>query len=362
MMRVLRQKLLAAVPAPVAQGLRDLRKNYRGWIDRLCFPAWLLWQCALHRQRAVVIWRIAAMGDVVCTLPLCLELRKRHPDRLLIYVTSRGFKDVVVLGQVVDVALGINMAYGAPIWISTGVSSLGLIEKVYEPLTTDEKSPVGVHLHLVEDLARSCGVTLSDRQPRLHPSDELVEDALARHGLKEGRAHDRLLIGINGGHTWPVREWDAAKWQQVIDLIHANYRATIIQFGLRLEPGIPDPYNHFTGVRSLVNQLHALEMVALVAACDLMVSIDSGPVHLAGAVGTSVVGLFGAVNPQFRMPPDSPSLAVYSEVPCLFCHHQTPVGHWKTGCPYEIRCMKELEVGPVFQAIQAMLPESARRV
>jgi len=68
-----------------------------------------------------------------------------------------------------------------------------------------------------------------------------------------------------------------------------------------------------------------------------------------------VVGLYGALEPRHFLPPGSPAVGVFSEVPCRFCQHMTPVGHWKDGCPNDIRCMKELAVEPVFQAVKAML-------
>ena len=47
----------------------------------------------------------------------------------------------------------------------------------------------------------------------------------------------------------------------------------------------------------MVSRLKGEELVALIAICDLLISIDSGPVHVAGAVATPVIGLFGPVNP-----------------------------------------------------------------
>jgi hypothetical protein len=88
---------------------------------------------------------------------------------------------------------------------------------------------------------------------------------------------------------------------------------------------------------------------------SISISIDSGPVHVAGAVGTPVVGLFGANAPQFRLPPAGLGVGVVADVPCLYCHHRTPRGHWQTGCPNDIRCMKELAVAPVFQAVKDLL-------
>src|ERR1700677_1252972 len=325
--------ILSRLPASLSTSLRTFRKTFRGKLDRLIFPFWLIFHCAVRRKKAVIIWRTAALGDIVCTFPLCLEIRKQHPGKLIIYITLRNFKNLVLLSQSADIVHGIDHVYGVRPWVpSLTPFLLGLVAHFYEPLTMEERSGPGVKAHLVDDFATSCGITLTDRQPRLFPSAELIKATRATYGLNEEVLQGRPLIGINGGHTWPVREWDAEKWQAVVDLLHAEYNAVILQFGLNLGPGIPDPYDQIRGVQSLVGRLNSEELVALVAACNLIVSIDSGPVHIAGAVGTPVVGLFGALNPLYRMPPVSPSTAVFTEVPCLFCQHQNPVGHWKTVC------------------------------
>ena len=252
-----------------------------------------------------------------------------HPGRLLVYVTSADYKKLVLLSRAADSVFGVSWLYGTP-WNYPG-HLFGLVEKVYVPQTTDERSPdTGAQIHLVDDLAASCGLTIPDsnRQPRLFPSPELIKKIQAGCGLAEAVAAKQMIIGINCGRTWPVRMWDAAKWQKLVDLIHAGQDAVILQFGLTNGP--EDEYEHLRNVRLLTNRLKSDELVALIAGCHLIVSIDSGPVHIAGAVGTPVVGLFGAVNPLFRLPPDSPSSGLFSDVPCLFCHHTTPRGHWQS--------------------------------
>jgi ADP-heptose:LPS heptosyltransferase len=354
-----RQSLLGVFPVPLRSFLKSLRKKIRDQIDFLYFPLWLVFQCARHRKKAVILYRLAALGDVVCTLPMCGEIRKRHPGRLLVYVTSANYEKMVHLSRSTDGVFGASWLYGTP-WNYPG-HFFGLVEKVYIPqTTTDERFPnVGAQSHLVDDLATSCDLTIpsSDRQPRLFPSPELIRTVCAEYGLTDDVAAGRLLIGINCGHTWPVREWSAAKWQQLVALFHTEFDATILQFGLT--HGSEDEYEHLCNVRFLANRLKSDELVALVAGCRLLVSIDSGPVHIAGAVGTPVIGLFGAVNPSLRLPPDSPAVGLFSNVPCRFCQHRTPIEHWKNGCPYDIRCMKELEVHAVFEAIKSMIAKQA---
>jgi len=111
-------------------------------------------------------------------------------------------------------------------------------------------------------------------------------------------------------------------------------------------------------VKLLAGRLKGEELLALVTICDLIISIDSGPVHLAAAVGTPVIGLFGPLDPALILPPNAQALALFSDVPCLFCHNRTPVIHWCDGCPNDIACMKKLDCHAVFEAVKSMLPQN----
>jgi heptosyltransferase-2/heptosyltransferase-3 len=175
----------------------------------------------------------------------------------------------------------------------------------------------------------------------------------------QGNGH-HLVIGINPGPSWPVLEWEGSKWQKLINRIHSQYDALIIQFGI-IRGDRSSDYNHLRGVKSVAGRLTGEEIVVLIAICDLLISIDSGPVHLAGMVGTPVIGLFGPVNPASRLPPGSSALGLFSEVPCLFCHNRTPVIHWISGCPNDIACMKTLDAESVFDAVKSMLAHSRKR-
>ena len=248
-----------------------------------------------------------------------------------------------------------------PFTFATNVKLFGLIETIYNPQTTGEKSfTSGTSNHLIIDLAASCGFTVTPRLPNLYPSSCLIEKTRVAYGLDRKTIGDRLLIGVNPGPNWRVKEWELSKWQDLINRIHSDYAAVIIQFGTNKADGSSN-YENLKGVKSVVSRLKGEELVALIAACDLILSIDSGPVHVAGAVGTPVIGLFGPLNPHLVLTPESPGLGLFADVPCLFCHNRTPVIHWIDGCPNDIACMKKLEAETVFDAVKAKLLHSKKR-
>ena len=358
-----RQSVLSVLPSRLHLALRRWWRRFLRFKKRasesIPLFAWLLVHCIRHRKRAVLLCRCGALGDVVCTLPICDELRKRHPDKLIAFVTAASYQSLVCLSRAADVV------YGSRRWkwgfsLPDDLKLFGLLVAIYNPKTTDERLPnTGANSHLVDDLAASCGLTITARQPLLYPSASLIKKTRIAYGLPRARTGNRLIIGINGGPSWPVRTWDVAKWQTLINKIHAEYDAVIIQFGTNKGDGFSE-YDKLGAVQFVGSQIKSEALVALIAVCDLLISIDSGPVHLAGTVGTPVVGLFGAVNPGYRLPPDSPAVGLFSDVPCLFCHHKTPLGHWYTGCPNNIICMKKLDDQVVFETVKLMLAPHKR--
>ena len=367
-----REFVVSILPRPVHSALRpwwrrffryrrQARESCEWWVPFIVWLVWLVFQCARHRKRAVIVCRFGGIGDVVCTLPIGDEVRQRHPGKLLVFVTAAIWREVVILSRAADLVYA-NKRWVHPLTMPTNAKLLGLVDRIYNPQTTCERlsHTFGTTCHLIEDLAASCGFTFTARLPNLYPSSYLIEKTRNAYELDRKTTGERLLIGINPGPSWRVREWEAWKWQKLINQIHSEYDAVIMQFGINVGDRSSE-YDNLTGVKLLAGRLKGEELVALIANCDLVISIDSGPVHLAGMVGTPVIGLFGPVDPASRLPPDSSALGLFSEVPCLFCHNRTPVIHWISGCPNDIACMKKLDTETVFEAVKSMLAQSKER-
>ncbi len=360
----LRRFVVSILPGPVHSALRPWwrrffrfrRRACEWWIPFIVWSTWLVFQCARHRKRAVIICRFGGIGDVVCTLPMCDAVRRRHPDKLLVFVTAAVWREVVRMSRSADLVYA-NRSWVHPLTMPTSIKLFGLVDAIYNPDTTSDMTGNGVACHLIVDLAASCGFTLTARQPRLYPSSDLIKKTRAEYGLNCKATGKLLLIGINPDASWRVREWEASKWQKLINKIQSEYDAVIIQFGTNTGDGSSE-YDNLTGVKSLAGRLGGADLVALIASCDLVISVDSGPVHVAGTVGTPVIGLFGAVDPASRLPPESPALGLFSDVPCLFCHNRAPIIHWRDGCPNDIACMKKLDCDAVFKATKSMLPQN----
>jgi ADP-heptose:LPS heptosyltransferase len=342
---------------PFKQTIRAIANRV---FDIVVFRFWLVLQRLRHGKKIVIICRPGALGDILCALPMCGEIRKRHPGTRLVFLTHQDYKNMVLLSRCIDDVFGAK-SWTWPFLLPASYKLPGIVEAIYNPRTTDELTPKnGTKNHLIDDFANSCGVTIPkpERQPRLFPTVKLVKETQAACGLMEDVAKGRLVIVVNCARSWPVKEWSAPQWQALIDKIHAEYDAVIVQIGFTR--GKDDEYERLRGTR-FFPRLKSDELIALIAGCQLVVTTDSGPVHIAGAVGVPVVGLFGANAPQYRLPPDSPGTGLFSQIPCIACHHESPRGHWQSGCPNDIRCMKELDAQTVFEAVKNYLANAKQQ-
>ncbi|HLX37578.1 MAG TPA: glycosyltransferase family 9 protein, partial [Candidatus Binataceae bacterium] len=87
---------------------------------------------------------------------------------------------------------------------------------------------------------------------------------------------------------------------------------------------------------------------ALLSRCDLLICVDSGPQHLAAAVGTRCVAIFSQRNPRRRWYPHGRGhIVLEGEVECHTCLLDT--------CPFDNRCMKQISTAQVLDAADSIL-------
>jgi ADP-heptose:LPS heptosyltransferase len=230
----------------------------------------------------------------------------------------------------------------------------------YWPVLAHEDNAGREHMHLVDDFARCFEVTLDaeERQPRIPVPVDVIERGRARLAAKN--VTGELLIAVQTGPSWAVREWLPAEWDKLATELQREYGATVIQLGADANTTGKGAIraHRVKGAIDLVDDRPIEETIGILKLSDYFIGIDSGLLHLAGAVGTPSLGIFGAVNPHFRLPPITPSVGVTAEVECLGCHHQNPTAHWKTGCHFDVRCMQGLTSARVFSAFQELVAKA----
>jgi len=220
-------------------------------------------------------------------------------------------------------------------------------------LLTDSASlPENIqHQHLVltyKMLLAPLGIPLSDTHPRLFLSEKEV--ASARVVLEQrGVPKEAILIGINPGATYgSAKCWLPHRFREVTERLLTNPSIYVVYFGdlatsslvKEICAGLPSRVINLAGHTSL------RELAALISLCDVLLTNDSGPMHIADALGTPLVALFGSTS-EVVTGPFRTGKVIHKHVECSPCYQRA--------CPIDFRCMKQIEAEEVYQEILGML-------
>ena len=321
----------------------------------------------LSRGDRVLVTRLDYLGDVVLSLPLVDALRERWPGIEVDYLTRTPAADLIAgdarfarvwtqrSGVRATVALlrglrarrfsAVIDLYSNPrsawlCWLTGARVRIGGNRRGRRRLYTH---PVIVprDVRRVTDVFMQYGIPLG-----LSPHARASKPSLAI-GAEEARAADRLLpatrprIGIHPGGKWSVKRWPTEKFVALIEILQAA--ADVVVF-----TG-PDERDATARVRervgaSIAKRVTFLDVLpirtlaAVMSRLDAMVACDGGVMHVAAAVGTPTVGIFGSSEPAVWFPYEGAGWyrAAYIDVECRPCHqHECPLGH--------TRCLNDLE-------------------
>ena len=166
------------------------------------------------------------------------------------------------------------------------------------------------------------GVDTTDAQPHLQLTE--TEQATADRFLAEaGVTSERLLIGIHPGGNWEYKLWSTEKYTQLGTALSKQKNATILLFAgpneRKLQSQVADMMDT---PPILVKTENLREVAALIAACDVYIGNDTGPMHIAAAVRTPVIALFGSTSHIRSGPYGEKHTVVKSEMDlgCNPCH------------------------------------------
>jgi lipopolysaccharide heptosyltransferase II len=150
--------------------------------------------------------------------------------------------------------------------------------------------------------------------------EAFVEGYLAGHGVEDGD----LLICIHPGAGAPVKLWRDEGWVQVADALAQRYGARVILTGSAEESALCRAIAEGVTTKPIVaaGETSLGGLAAIMARCRLVLGVDSGPLHLAVAVGTPTVHLFGPVDSGDFGPWGDPArhIVVTSEMDCIPCN------------------------------------------
>jgi len=177
----------------------------------------------------------------------------------------------------------------------------------------------------------------------------------ARHLLEAmGVDLNKTVIGINAGSVWPTKRWAPELFAQLVTKLKQEIDCDIVLFGAPEDHATVATIQALCGteVASLCGKTVLGDLPAAVSECDLFISNDSGPMHIAVACGVPVVAIFCATTPSLGFYPyTSKAVIVQKDLPCRPCS-----SHGGRRCPLGTEdCIKLIRPDHVLQAAMQML-------
>lgn len=286
----------------------------------------------------ICLVRMSAIGDVVHTVPLAAALKKRWPNARLTWVAQplpgRILEGSPVVEEILpfrrheglralpeyrdfrrkvtdrrfDLTIVPQVAFKAGLLarLIPGPIRLGFDRRRATDLQwafTTHRLPPGPRRHVVDESLEFASVLGCDPEPvewplRLSPREREERD----HFFGDIEAP---VCGVVVGASDPRKNWPAERWAPVVDALEEKwgFRVALLGGPSRLEREVADRIRERTRTEPLDLLGDDLRrMMWLVDGCRLVVGPDTGPLHLAVAFGTPVVGLYGWTNPNLTGP------------------------------------------------------------
>nr|QGT49727.1 hypothetical protein Melaina855_1140 [uncultured Candidatus Melainabacteria bacterium] len=169
--------------------------------------------------------------------------------------------------------------------------------------------------------------------------------------------YKRPLVVLNAGHVFAKRQgrtYPVEKWIKLGEEIQNKYDGTILITGVEVDKEVLKPLERIKNSVSFVSKLSLDENSALIQNSDLLISGDSGPLHIASALGVNAVGLFGSMPIERTGPCGSNCSVVVSPMECAPCNH-IKCKYLKGSSELYSPCMKMIEIDNVMCEVDKFL-------
>lgn len=336
------------------------------------------------KYRNILIVKLSAIGDVIHALPVASALKQQFPEARITWVVEKPAYDILNNNPYIDEIIIFDKANfktvagfikHAPTFItllrqhhfdlvldlqglfkSAAIAFLSGAPKRLVYCNARELSHLvgeqicGPHQngHVVDrylDVVRALGCAADDPEFAINITAQEAELAVTK--LKQaGMDINKQYIVLIPGTNWPNKRWPTKHFSQLADKLYdeniipvivGSPADTVLARDITAKTNIP-PVD-LTGKTSLK------ELSYILKNAQKVVAGDTGPMHLAAALQTPVIGLFGPTDPKRNGPYGTGNLVLTTNRSCQGC--------WQRQCPEGRDCLDNIGANEVFEAVMS---------
>jgi lipopolysaccharide heptosyltransferase II len=347
-----------------------------------------------HEDRRILISRLKFIGDIVLTTAAVRSVRESFPGAYIAYLGDRtgvsllegnphlneiipfDFSRLAMLEQtrvalllrrrrfdlVIDLygnprSALLTFLSGARVRVGPDRRGRGRLYTIRVKDDGKPKSAIAFHGQYLQ----AAGVRAAGTRTEIFLSADERQQGERELAKVLGLSREELtrtpVVALHPGATWPAKKWPAERFSDLALRIRTRLGAHVV-----LTAG-PREAEDIHAVRSdslpslpVLKALPLRSLAAALAACSVYVSNDAGPMHIAAALGTPTIGLFGPgeENIWFPYSPSDGHVALRKDVSCHPCHLKVCN---RPGDGY-MECMQRLTVAEVFGQIERLLGQA----
>jgi lipopolysaccharide heptosyltransferase II len=333
-----------------------------------------------NRIKRILIRAVNWLGDAVMTTPAIVAVRSSFPDARITLLANplvaelftphdaidevmvydkkgrhsgiggrlrlagelrAGRFDLAILLQNAFDAAFITRLAGIPLRMGYRTDGRGLLLSHGCPVKRENKRlhHVEYYLHMLAHF----GITADTHSLSLTVAEE-EERKAAQMLLDAGIGRDVFLLGINPGATYgSAKRWYPERFAAVADELCRQWGAKAVITGSTGEKGIAGgiAVAMKSPCLNMAGETSVRDLMALIKRCDFFVTNDSGPMHIAAALGVPLVAVFGPTDHSTTSPFSDRAVVIRQETDCAPCLLRE--------CPTDHRCMNEITAESVLE-------------
>lgn len=333
--------------------------------------------------RHILFIKPSSLGDIVHAMPTLAALRQAHPASKLTWLVKRQWAGIVerihgvdrvwsvdsglmgwlsevpaLRAEHFDVAVDLQGLFRSAImgWLSGAPHRVGFANAreggpwwYNQPVSVPTTEMHAVDRYLL--VAKAMGAEHPGQAEFRFRIPQADRDEVARLLGRAGVGIGSNWVAMNVSARWPTKRWPAASFAAVADQLNEGGFGPVLFIGGPEDRPVIQTVSGImkTGAINIAGASSVGLLPALLSQAALLITNDSGPMHLAAAVATPVVALFGPTSATRTGPYGAGHRVLATELPCRPCFNRTCRN------PIQLECLTRISPEQVFAAARSQL-------